>query len=50
VHMGLHVRVCKSQTNAHTDPTAINRKHVYVHRESVCIYGRISECERNTEK
>lgn len=47
--MSLHVRVCKSQKNTHMDPTAVNRKHVYVHRKSVCILGRISVCGRNTE-
>lgn len=43
--MSLHVRVYKSQKNTHMDPTAVNRKHMYVHRKSGCVLGRISVCE-----
>lgn len=40
--MGLHVRVCKSQTNTHTDPAAVNRKHMHIPSKSLCVLGRIS--------
>lgn len=50
MHMGLHVRVCELETNTHMDLTAVNRKHMYSHRKSARVLGRISVYEINPEK